>query len=452
MTESGSSRVVHGVAAVECVTVSAGRLFAPKGRRVVATGGVRRSRTQPLESGRKNGPAPEGRRKRIGPGLLRPCRGGRGGAFVSTGSAWLAWRRAPLHPWLQSSVPPGPSFRRRFAHAPVLLFWLLSVGVAVAESPVDRFVASLKTNETLSEQGRDLIRSSWEKCTDCDGAEFLLQGLALLSPEFRSGLDAYDADRYAPCVTIMSGLRGQPNRFVAMNAAAYEIKALVALDRLSDAGERIEQLLSADAAALEEHTYLAGEILFLRGYCLLANLQYERARETLERFLATYPDAGQRLTVSAQQMLSELSNREPGQIGEVVDLMNYSGRRLRHQESGTVVQQKQQRVVDLLDGMIEEAEQQEQSASSSGGGGSNSRSGSRSGQQRAPNPMQESKLPGGSASQESLREARRANPADAWGRMPPAQRERILQALRDSFPGKYRELVEQYYEDLAKRP
>ncbi len=36
--------------------------------------------------------------------------------------------------------------------------------------------------------------------------------------------------------------------------------------------------------------------------------------------------------------------------------------------------------------------------------------------------------------------------------MPPAERERILQALRDSFPSRYRKLVEQYYEELAKKP
>ena len=66
--------------------------------------------------------------------------------------------------------------------------------------------------------------------------------------------------------------------------------------------------------------------------------------------------------------------------------------------------------------------------------------------------MQDSRLPGGSAKEGPLRERRRANPAEAWGSMPPAERERILQALRDSFPSRYRKLVEQYYEELAKKP
>ena len=62
-------------------------------------------------------------------------------------------------------------------------------------------------------------------------------------------------------------------------------------------------------------------------------------------------------------------------------------------------------------------------------------------------------LPGGRFNEEgSMRAARRANPGEMWGSMPPAERERILQALRESFPSRYRQLVEQYYEELAKKP
>ena len=67
-------------------------------------------------------------------------------------------------------------------------------------------------------------------------------------------------------------------------------------------------------------------------------------------------------------------------------------------------------------------------------------------------PMSQSQLPGGSPQDDSSRPGRRANPGDTWGAMPPAERERILQALRESFPARYRRLVEQYYEQLAKQP
>ena len=36
--------------------------------------------------------------------------------------------------------------------------------------------------------------------------------------------------------------------------------------------------------------------------------------------------------------------------------------------------------------------------------------------------------------------------------MKPAERERVLQVLKDSFPDRYRRLVEQYYQQLAQEP
>ena len=147
-------------------------------------------------------------------------------------------------------------------------------------------------------------------------------------------------------------------------------------------------------------------------------------------------------------MIAELQNRLPEQIGEVCDLMNYSARRLGHEDLGEPVQTRQQRIIELLDKLIEEAESQESSSSSSSGGSS----GGGQGSQSPSNPMQQSQLPGGAAKEGALRARRRANPAEVWGTMPPAERQRILQALRDNFPSRYRQLVEQYYEELAKKP
>ena len=147
-------------------------------------------------------------------------------------------------------------------------------------------------------------------------------------------------------------------------------------------------------------------------------------------------------------MLLELRNREPESIGDVVDLMTYCGRRLNVVDAGPVVQERQDRIVELLDQMIKDAEQQESSSSSSGGSGSSNQGGN-----SPQSPMPQSSLPGGGGpGGAEMRGSRRANPGEIWGAMPPAERERVLQALRDSFPQRYRRLVEQYYEELAKKP
>lgn len=324
--------------------------------------------------------------------------------------------------------------------------------VTMAQSPADRFVEALKNNQAIEPTARALIEKTWTECEDCDGEEFLTQGLAVVSEAFRAGLGAYEADEYDRCASMMSELRKDDDHFVAAHAAAYEIKVLVAQDRLHQAFQRIEELLGdhpLSESTITTHTYFAPEIAFLRGYCLLSELKFDEAGRALSAFREDYPDASQRLSIAADQMLAELATRQEEGIGEVVDLMNFSGRRLAVADASDDVQTKQRRIVELLDVMIEEAEKKENSSSSSkssgGGGGSQ-------GVPSPSNPMQKSTLPGGSGKEGSLRERRRANPGEMWGAMPPGERARILQALRDTFPSRYRQLVEQYYEELAKKP
>jgi len=335
----------------------------------------------------------------------------------------------------------------------VMLLALLVVPTAVPAGPVEQFLESAEATKDLPAEAREMMRESWAKCADCDGAEFLLQALTLLSPDFRAGMEAYDHDHYEDAAKQMGELRADANPFLAVNASIMEIKALVNLERLKEAGERIAELRSERGAGLEELTFLAAELEFLRAYCLVSDQQFDEAANALEVFLRDRADAPQRLTVAAQQMLAELENRLPGRMGEVVDLMQFSSRRLREGDSGGTVQERQARIVELLDRMVEEEEEKENSCNKSGS--SSGEGGSQDGQQQgqAPqSPMQQSQLPGGSASEQMLREGRRANPGEMWGAMPPAERERVLQALRESFPSRYRQLVEQYYEELAKKP
>jgi len=318
-----------------------------------------------------------------------------------------------------------------------------------ADAPLDRFFANLDTRTDVPGDAKVLIRTRWTDCKDCDAEEFLTQALAVVSPAFRGALDAYDADDYERCTTTAHDLASSADPFVATNAAFYEIKSLVALDRTLEAGERLKEL-SARSGNVADYTYFASEFDFLRGYCLLADLQYDAASAALKEFLAKHADASPRLLISAKQILVELANREKGKLGDVVDLMDFSRRRLKNQDAGEIVRTRQQNIIDLLDNLIKDAEKKEKQSSSSssgsGGGGQNQSGGKPS------NPMQQSRLPGGDPGGTPARQAKRANPGEMWGAMPPAERERVLQALRETFPGRYRQLVEQYYEELAKKP
>ncbi len=326
---------------------------------------------------------------------------------------------------------------------------LLGVAARAQSTPADRFTESLDTFPSIPADARSLIRETWSKCQDCDGEEFLTQALTLASESFRKVLDAYDDDEYAQSANMANQLGRSKNLFVATYAKVYEIKALVAREQILEAGARIADLTADGGSDLENYTYASAEIAFLKGFCLLGALEYGLAAETLDGFLRDYPDAPQRLTISARQMLAELTNLELGEIGEVVDLMGFSRRRLRDADSGESLQEKQQRILDLLDRLVKDAEKAEKSSrkkqQSSGGSGSQNKS------KQSQRGAQESQLPGGKMKDGVLRNSPRANPAEMWGAMPPAERERVLQALRDSFPRRYRQLVEQYYEELAKK-
>src|SRR3990172_4363517 len=74
------------------------------------------------------------------------------------------------------------------------------------EGPVDRFLAGLDSTTAMPLEARQMLRAKWSQCDGCDPAEFLTQALAVMSPKFREGLDAYDADEYERCAKLMSDL------------------------------------------------------------------------------------------------------------------------------------------------------------------------------------------------------------------------------------------------------
>jgi len=316
-----------------------------------------------------------------------------------------------------------------------------------ADGPVDRFLASVDQNKSLPADARDLIQRQWADCKDCDPEEFLIQALAVASTKFRDGLDAYEADEYDRAANIMHELAADADPFVAVHAAVYEVKSLVALDRLIEAGQALGAI-QGGKHPVSDYSYFQPEVDFLFAYSLLADLRYEEAKLALKRFLLEHADASPRLTIAARQMAMELANRTPEKLGDVVDLMDFSGKRLKSVDAGETVRERQQRILDLLDKLIKEEEEKEKQSSQSGGGGSSSGTPNQS----PSNPMQQSQLPGGAPEAGQLRAARRASPGEAWGSMPPAERERVLQALRGTFPTRYRQLVEQYYEELSKKP
>ncbi len=316
---------------------------------------------------------------------------------------------------------------------------------------VRAFVKHVQSHDDYPTQAREFVEKNWAERSadeDADWEPFIAESLAVLSPRFRMGLDEFDEERFDQAFVVMSELSADDDPYLSANANVFAIKALVEQDKLEEARDRLESMLTG-SADVDLYTTYTAELTYLRGYLALRDLQYDDAARHLQNLLQTFRDAGPRLRVSAEQILAELNRREPERMGDVADLMVYSGGRLNQSDTGAKVLERQQRAIDLLDQLIEEAQQREQQGSGGGAGGS---SGSGRGGQQPSSPMQDSQLPGGGSTPEMLRSRRTARPGEVWGTMPPAEREKILQSLRESFPSRYRQLVEQYYEELGKQP
>lgn len=142
---------------------------------------------------------------------------------------------------------------------------------------------------------------------------------------------------------------------------------------------------------------------------------------------------------------------------EVADLMAAAGRLLENGVSDERVTDKQAKAVAILDRLIASAEERERKAAKEQQMEQRTarmqmrlqgQPGKPQGNPTAP--AARSVLPPkGKGDRTVLR--RRVSPGEAWGGMPPAERDRILQAIKKTFPSRYRDLVEQYFKQLDRK-
>lgn len=337
--------------------------------------------------------------------------------------------------------------------------WLAALRVAAADntadSRIERLNASfLKHLDSLSGEhaiAATTIREGWKKTYRDQAPEgFVPDALAVLYPAYREALTAFDAGRTDDVLRGMASLRTHADPFLAANATYFHARASVDLGRF----EEIESELAAlgDGAALDPRTPYAPHILFLRGFVQARNLKFKESAETLGAIRQRHPDAPEAVQTGVRQLQLELERRETGGLDEVATVMQYVADRLRAIDATERVRARQDEVLALLDKLIEEEEKKEQSG---GGGGAckQKKPGSKrpGGKDKPRQGREQSDAPDGSGEIGDLHQAPKADPGEMWGKLPPTEREKILQSLRDRFPSRYRQLVEQYYRSLAEQ-
>lgn len=280
-----------------------------------------------------------------------------------------------------------------------------------------------------------------------NGESFVPDGLAVVYPAFRELLDAFDAERYADVESIARRLPLSADPFLEANATYYVARSLVERGLLEEAEQYLGSRVTAEAR-LGERTPYAGHAWFLKGYCLASNLRFEAAVAPLRVVVDRFSDGPEAVVTGARQLLLELERREIGTLAEVASMLDYAGARLRVADAGERVREQQRKAIEQLDKLIKENEDKEKSGM--GRGGARGRSARGRAPRRAANPAEESRIMEGPGKIGDLHDPGKADPSEMWGKLPPAEREKILQSLRARFPSRYRELVEQYYRNLAQ--
>ena len=298
--------------------------------------------------------------------------------------------------------------------------------------------------ESRSVQAKAIVRSLKEDYAGDDADGFVPDSLSLLYPEFQDAIDAFDDDLFHAAAERLEPLTASSDRFLAANAGYFYARSLIERGMLEEAETFLNRLVTkkSDLAGL---TPYAGHFWFVKGFCQFANLRFDAATESLENIAKRFTEAPEPVRVGAEQLLLEIERREVGTLDEVSSLMGYAAGRLKVSDAAKRVRQRQDEAVKLLDKLIKEAEAQEKQQCQGGG-----QSGQGKSPKRSSNPAQKSTAPAGAGRIGELRPTEKADPGEMWGKLPDAERDKILQSLRDRFPSRYRELVEQYYRALAE--
>jgi len=177
-------------------------------------------------------------------------------------------------------------------------------------------------------------------------------------------------------------------------------------------------------------------LLFYRMVAYQQLVRPDQSRAALTQLLQREEELPQRYLRVAQLMKRDLASLKDDSLDHIARQMNDVRRRLEIGRAGQQVQIVERDVLDSLDRLIKKAEEKQQQQSSQSGGSS-----------KGSKPMEDSRFA-------ELKAPGKVDPRDigsqsGWGNLPPKQREEALQLIGREFPAHYRDLIQEYFRELA---
>lgn len=306
----------------------------------------------------------------------------------------------------------------------------------------EAFVSHVEELTNIDEEKKRDALSKFQK----NSPATISEALGVLYPELPKGITATDSDEVEQSLNLLAPLTQSSDAFLAADASFYLARALMNHERFEEAVALLERL-TGDLQGFSVH---ADESLYYLGVAEAGLLRRAKAIQTFITFLQTYPDAAERLRVSAWRQAQELQAIQDGQLGDVQQHMDYSRRRLEQRDTGEQTQEKQDRIIHMLAKLIKEEEKKELNSSSKNSG------------KNKPQPKENAQAPkqsdasqpnssqqGGSSSianGEAVQKTYDDSPASPWSRLRDRSRDPANNAIKEKLPARYRDIVEKYYE------
>lgn len=321
-----------------------------------------------------------------------------------------------------------------------------------ANAVLDQFVAAVQSNSSTTDDQKKIVNELVKQLRSSpeDRSAAITESLRVLYPEYKDALNALGEENLGAAIVTLTKLRDSADAFLAADATYYLARAYLLDERFEEAIPLLGDLQRKWA----DKTVQGGEVLFLKGVAEVAMLKHQEAMATLNQFLNEYPDAPERMRVGAIRQLEELKLFQEGTLSDVQLRMDYSRRKLTLEDTGVDTRQQQDKIIDILSKLIKECEERECNCKGGGSGSGQKKSQGKGSegdsQAQGEGQGQQGNSGGGSKGidSDSVKRLHRGGPQSPWSHLRDKERDPAFSAIKENFPARYQQLIEQYYKSF----
>ena len=240
------------------------------------------------------------------------------------------------------------------------MIWILvAIGLATADSPAERFLQQVKAGGKLDAAQIASLEQELASSEAATVEAAVTSALCRLYPDYEAAVRASDDDDLQQARQLLGGLTGSEDRFLAADASFYLARTMMNHERFEEA----KQLLDALNGPLVDFSTHRTITQYYQGLAQAGLLQNDEAIKSLMEFLQFNADAPERLRVSAWRQVQQIQAIKKGQMDDIYQRMDFSRRRLEITEPGERTQEEQDNIVKMLKKLISEQEKKEASSS-----------------------------------------------------------------------------------------